>query len=250
MNRRIKNRTLRGRAAALLLALLVLLAAGCTRYHDVTAFEVEPHPDTAAKPYRVAPPDVLQVSSTVVGEVGNMSVPVNPDGAVMLPLFGSIHVAGKTIDEIAILLEKRAAEFYSNPDITVNVARYQSKHLYVFGEVRAPGRYPYTGSNTILSLLAAAQPSRTADQRRVQILRPHGDGDGVDRMTIDLNRWVKRGVTQRNALLEDGDIVYVPANGFAEIGYAMQNLLRPVAPASETVNGMTTVDTGSTQLRQ
>jgi len=250
MNRGLNNRMFRVRKAALLAAAAALLAGGCARYHDIDAFEVEPHPSTAAKPYRVAPPDVLQISSVVVSEVSTANVLVNPDGTVMLPLFGSVHVAGKTIDEIATVLEYRAREFYSDPDITVNVTGYQSKHVYVFGEVRAPGRYPYTGSNTILSLLAAAQPSRAADQRRVQVLRPHGDGDGVDRMTIDLNQWVKRGVTERNALLEEGDIVYVPPNGFAEIGYAMQNLLRPVAPASRTVYGMTTVDSGSQQLRQ
>lgn len=238
------------RAAALLAIALALGAVGCTRYHDVTAFAVEPHPETVAKPYHVAPPDVLNISSVVVSEMGNATVPVNPDGTIMLPLFGSVHVAGKTIDEIATLLEERAAEFYSDPDITVNVQNYRSKHVYVFGEVRAPGRYPYTGSSTILSLLAAAQPSRTADQKRIQVLRPHGNGEGVDRMTIDLGRWVKRGVTDRNALLEEGDIVYIPPNGFAEVGYAMQNLLRPVSPAAQTVNGVTDVDNDSSQLRQ
>jgi hypothetical protein len=67
-------------------------------------------------------------------------------------------------------------------------------------------------------------------------------------MTVKLSQWIKEGRTGRNALLEPGDIVFVPPNGFAEIGYAVQNLLRPVSPAAATMQGTVSVDNSATTL--
>lgn len=237
---------LRGGVALCVLAVL----AGCTRYHDVEAFELEPHRLDNLKPYRVGPPDMLAIQSRVVTEISGQTVTVSPDGTVMLPLLGTVHVMGKTPAQIAADLEGRARTYYHDADVTVNVAAYRSKFIYVFGEVGRSGQFPYTGANSVLELLAAAQPTRAADPDRIQIIRRRGDGKNADRMTIKLSKWVEKGETDRNALLEDGDIVFVPPNGFAEIGYAFQNLLRPVTPASNIVNGTSGVDSGSASLRR
>lgn len=231
-----------------LAVLLILLSAGCARYSDLSAFNFATDPTPVSDPYHVGPPDVLSIQSSVVNEVNNATVAVSPEGTIMLPLLGTYHAAGKTTQQISDELRLRAQQYYQDADITVNVQQYRSKFVYVFGEVRAAGRYPYTGSDTVLQLLATAQPTRAADDSRIQILRPDPAGDQPRRMTVKLSQWIKEGRTGRNALLEPGDIVFVPPNGFAEIGYAVQNLLRPVSPAAATMQGTVSVDNSATTL--
>jgi len=236
------------RLLGMLLMGIALQAAGCETYHDLSSFQYERQDVLNPKPYRLEPPDVIEISSGVVREISNYSVTISPDGSVMLPLLGTVHVAGKTTEQVAATLQERAQQFYEEADVSVNVRQYRSKFVYVFGEVSLAGQFPYTGSNHVLELLAAAQPTRAADRERIQILRPTGDGD-AQRITVKLSELVTKGNTDRNAILEDGDIVFVPANGFAEVGYMIQNLLRPVAPAAATVQGVTSVDSGQASIR-
>lgn len=243
MSRRIQQLQFRLTALALVVGLTAVCGGCGAGPSNVEAFQLLRTTPIAGKPYRVAPPDTLRISSSVAPEIGSGGVTVSPDGTVMLPLLGSVHVSGKTTDEIAESLRQMLREYYHDADVSVNVASFRSKYVYVFGEVRAAGRFPYTGENSVLELLAAAQPTRAADPKYIQILRPRGDGETADRLTINLTKWVQQGKTDRNALLEDGDIVYVPANAFAEVGYAIQNLLRPVTPAASTLQGTTSIDT-------
>jgi protein involved in polysaccharide export with SLBB domain len=225
------------RACAVCFALTMALAGGCERFHDVEAFQVPPHPVVTGKPYRVAPPDEIAIFSPQAKEIDGMHVEVSPSGTLDLPLMGSVPVAGLTVDEIGQAIQEKAAEFYQEVDVAVQVSAYRSKHIMVFGEVSAPGRYAYTGSDTILTLLARAQPSRLADDNRIQVIRPTGDGKTAHRMTIELGKWIERGELDRDALLQDGDIVYVPPNGLARVGLAMQQLLLPIQPAAATMRG-------------
>lgn len=234
-------------ALRLLMLGIVIQACGCKTYHDLSAFQYRQQGAIETKPYRVAPPDGIQIFSAVVHEIHGHHVTISPDGSIMLPLLGTVQVSGKTTDEIATMLKTMAQQYYEDADVSVNVAQYRSKFVYVFGEVSLAGRFPYTGSNNVLDLLAAAQPTRAADRDRIQILRPIGDGE-AQRITVKLSELVKQGDTQRNAVLEDGDIVFVPANGFAEVGYMIQNLLRPVAPAAATVQGVSSIDSNQSTM--
>ncbi len=229
-------------------ALVVVSMGGCQRYHDVDAFLMQRDRMAGAEPYTVAPPDTLQVISRQVPEIDKTHVTVSPDGTVFLPLIGEMHVAGKTAAEIAAMIEDRALEYYQEADVVVQVVGFRSKHLYVFGEVGAPGRYPYTGSDTVLDVLARAQPTRLADPNRIQVIRPKGEGEPPERMTIELGKWVRQGHVDRNAQIAEGDIIYVPANGLASVGLALQQLLLPIQPAAATVRGPVNIDDSVTHF--
>lgn len=221
----------------LIVAALAAGSMGCARYHDVEAFQVPPHPVVTGKRYTVAPPDEITIFSPQAKEIDGMRVEVSPSGTLDLPLMGSVPVAGHTVEEIADAIREKAGQFYQDVDVAVQVSSYRSKYIMVFGEVAAPGRYPYTGSDTVLNLLARAQPSRLADPDRIQVLRPTGDGKTAHRMTIELTKWIETGETDRDALLMDGDIIFVPANGLAKVGLTLQQLLLPIQPAAQTFRG-------------
>lgn len=229
-------------ALSALAGLAVIMVAGCETYHDVDAFVKRPAPVVTATEYRMAPPDIVLITSKRVREINGHVETIRPDGKITLPLLGSVMAAGLTCEEISATLQTMAREYYADADVSLRVAEFRSKKIYVFGEVSLNGPFPYNGANTILGTLAAAQPSRLADPARIQILRPSHDGTIRKRMTINLDKMVKEGDTTLDGVLEEGDIIYVPANAFATVGLALQQVLLPVQPAAATVSGTASVE--------
>lgn len=242
------NATFRRTCAALPVAaiwtvLLALAPMGCTRHTDFNAFLPEPRPVVTSTTYRMMPPDMVLITSKTVRELNGHTEQISPDGRLTLPLLGGVYVANRTAEDLAAELRTRYAEYYKDADVNVRVVGYNSKKIFVWGEVGTPGPYPYNGANTILETLARAQPTRLADPGRIHILRPNKDGQLIKRMTIDLNDMVKDGDVALNAVLEQNDIIYVPANALATVGLALQQLLLPIQPAAATVQAPRSFDT-------
>lgn len=213
--------------------------AGCARYHDYSAFVREPRPVSSEVTYTLEPPDEVHISSRRVREIASHYERIRPDGKITLPLLGPVHAAGKTPESLRAELQTLATKYYEDADINVKVTSFASKKVFVFGEVSVPGPYPYTGNNTVLGMLARAQPNRLADPGRIHVLRPSPDGDLVRRMTISLDQMIKTGDTTLDVVMEEGDIIYVPANPLAATGLAIQQLLLPLQPAVATVQSPT-----------
>ena len=223
-------------AALFCTALVVLGGVGCAKtYTDYSSFVRHPQPTVVAEEYRIAPPDTVTVNSRRVRELANVTRQVRPDGRIRLPLLGSVMAAGKTSEELSVELSEMARTYYEDADVAAFVSGFNSKKIFVFGEVTSAGPKRFTGANTILDTLAQAQPTRLADPGKIRILRPDADGDVRRLMTIDFNDMVKRGDTTLDAVLEEGDIIYVPANPLAATGLALQQLLLPLQPASSVV---------------
>lgn len=223
------------------MALMTLLtaaisASGCApTYHDYSAFIKRPRPIVTSQVYRLAPPDIILVNSRRIQEINNVRETIRPDGNITLPLLGTIFVAGKTPEQVSDLIKKKAKKYYLDVDASVQVTRFASKKIFVFGEVSAPGPYAYSGANTVLGTLARAHPTRLADPAHIEVLRPSPNGKLRKRMTINLDDMVRRGNTIHDAVLNDGDIIYVPANPLASVGMVFQQLLLPLQPAAQTV---------------
>lgn len=236
--------TYRGPLTGLIAALALLILTSCNnspRYTDYHAFIQEPMPAVNDVPYSVGPPDVLEFKSYRVREVDAYRETVSPDGKVNLPLLGTITVAGKTTEEIRLEVNRLAQFYYEDADVSVRVSRYASKKIFVFGQVGNPGAYYYNGSNTVLNTLAQAQPNELADPTHIQVLRPNADGELRARMTINLDEMVRRGDTTLNAVLQEGDIVYVPANGMAKVALGLEQLLLPLRAVTGVVNSTESV---------
>lgn len=153
----------------------LLLLGGCgARPKDIAMlnrFIQQPRSPVSGVNYRVLPPDVLSVQSRFVPEIHNIAQQVRPDGIVNLPLVGEIYVAGLTPKEIERKIIEAAEYYYEEADATVSVAQYNSQRIYVFGQVSAPGPQQWTGTNTVLDVLARSQPTNLAWPERIKIVR-------------------------------------------------------------------------------
>ncbi len=74
---------------------LVAALGGCnSTYTDYSAFVSSPGPVVSAEEYRMAPPDVIKITSKRVREINNHREQIRSDGMITLPLLGDFYVAG------------------------------------------------------------------------------------------------------------------------------------------------------------
>ena len=132
-------------------------------------------------------------------------------------------VAGKTCEEVSAELQKLAKEYYDDADVSLRVAAFATKHVYIFGEVSTPGHLPLQRRQHHLDLLARAQPTRLAEFNRIQVLHapPRMASWWLKRMlTIDFDQMIQKGDTRLDAVLEEGDAAFLwsPPNVLATVG--------------------------------
>lgn len=82
---------------------------------------------------------------------------VGPDGAISIPFIGSIAAAGKTTDELSKSIGEKlqqALGLIDHPSASVEIAQFRP--VYLTGDVRTPGQYPFQPGLTVLKALALA----------------------------------------------------------------------------------------------
>lgn len=198
--------------------------------------------------YRVAPQDVLQIvvwnQAGVSTAASNVSQPASLDissdqgaaqtsnefivsthGNIFYPYLGNVRVAGKTTSQIRQLLSQKMAHYFKNPQITVNVLKYNSQRISVTGAVKQPTTLPITNVplNVLTAVTQAGGPIRCgvvtsgnvnqtcADLHDVSVKR------GQRIVHVDLNRLTAINGSSNNWILKDGDVVYVPNNNESRI---------------------------------
>jgi len=91
--------------------------------------------------YRLGPNDVLSISVYDSPEFSQQDMLVQPDGNITLAPFGSVPVAGMTIEELQNDLTDRLKYYLKKPLVTVKVAHTKPFQVYVTGQVMHPGAY-------------------------------------------------------------------------------------------------------------
>jgi polysaccharide biosynthesis/export protein len=85
-------------------------------------------------------------------------------GEIQMPLLGAVHVGQSTIEECRQrLTERLAAGFVKNPNVSVRVNEFRP--IYVLGDVRTPGSYPFRFGLSGMSAIALAGGVGLADLR-------------------------------------------------------------------------------------
>ena len=100
-----------------------------------------------------------------------------------------------------------------------------------------------------MNTLAKAQPTTRADPSSIAIVRPDENGELRARMTVNLDHMIKTGDTTLNAVLQEGDIVYVPASGIGKATISFEQLLMPLQPLSSLINGPADISESATGER-
>ena len=133
---------------------------------------------------------------------------VSSEGTINFPYLGRINVDGKTCAQVEDELTAGLGNGYLNqPNVRCSITEYNSKRIFIFGEVNSPGSFPYRSNITLIEAMALAGGfAERADTNRTKLSR-------VIRGTeIQVQVPVQEIVEGRsqNIKLLPGDIVYVP----------------------------------------
>ena len=134
---------------------------------------------------------------------------VSSSGTIDVPLAGRLIVAGTTSGQIADAVTKKLADGYlRNPYVTVYVKEFNSKKVFVLGQVHKPGIFTFEENMSIVQAIALAGGFTTFASKNYAIVTRVDKG--VERR---IPVPVEKIITDRSAknfALRPGDIVFVP----------------------------------------
>ncbi len=162
-----------------------------------------------AEEYRIAPPDVLEISIWGEPELRRENLIVRPDGKVSFPLVGDLEVAGRTPEEVRELLEQAIQPYIPQAKASIIVTQMGSMQFYVLGKVAKPGMFNiHTELSVLQALTMAGGLTPFAKESDIVIVRTQG-GRTI-RLPFQYDQ-VKAGrKLEQNIILQRGDVVLVP----------------------------------------
>ena len=202
-------------------------------------------PPTTAIPldYRINPGDELQLGLTGSVQANGVRLTVGNDGRIFVPKVGSIMVGGVRYGDLHDVIAREVSRQYRNFDLEVTVSRLHGITVYVTGFAARPGSYTVGSLSTLVNaVLAAGGPSAGGSFRAFQLRR---DGQLVS--DFDLYDLLLRGDKRGDAVLQNGDVIYVAPAGeqVAVIGSVNREGIYELAP-NETVPDAVSIRAGST----
>jgi polysaccharide export outer membrane protein len=166
---------------------------------------------------------------------------VRQDGKVTLGTYGSVYVAGLTTSEAKDVIEQHLSRYLLDPEISLDVAGYNSKVYYVIFDQDGFGeqviRLPITGNETVLDAIGELKglPPGT-DRRRIWVARPSpADHNCSQLLPVDWQAITKGGMTATNYQLLPGDRVYVSMDRWIAADSYLAKVFAPI----ERVLGIT-----------
>ncbi len=197
----------------LLLAAALLAGVGCAHHREQVDATPPAAPATAAEivASTLGPTDLIEVRVFQEPELSGV-FQLGPKGDIVFPLCQRVVVAGLTANGAAERLRDCLAHgFLRDPQVSVLVKEYNSKKVFVFGEVQKPGTFLFEDGMTIVQALTLAGGfTKQAAQNSASLTRR------VDGQEVKLKVNVQDIAMGRaaNVLLQPGDIVFVPESLF------------------------------------
>jgi polysaccharide biosynthesis/export protein len=220
-------------------------------------------------PYVIGPPDVLQIASLLGLRTQLVAGPhlVRPDGTVMVGIYGSVLVAGSTVDQAkesiarAILArldseredeerqwnklsDEEKKERKKSPlldytlkdvvnNLNVDVLAYNSKVYYIVfdggGYGDAVYSFPVTGNETVLDAISKLQGlSWNASKSHIWVARRTVGHGPEKKLPVDWLAITKCGRTDTNYQVMPGDRVYVQADQWRRADALIAKFLSPI----------------------
>jgi polysaccharide export outer membrane protein len=186
---------------------------------------------------------------------------VGPDGTVNLRQYGVVHVAGKTVTEARIALQKHLAQFLDSPELSVDVLAFNSKVYYVITQGGGMGdnvrRLPVTGNETVLDAIANVNGLSQLSSTRIWIARPAPSECGCQQiLPVDWEGITQGGQTKTNYQLLPGDRVFIAQdqmlafnNFFQKVTYPFERVAGLIGLTNSTIRGYQTMGRGYNRTR-
>lgn len=161
--------------------------------------------------YRLGPGDVIHIEVWQEPDASG-DFKVSPGGTIHHYLVGEIGVADQTLTNVARVIRGALMQGYlRDPRVSVDVVEYQSKKIFIHGEVMRPGVYALRGPTDLLKLLLdAGGPTRAAGNECTVLRVEQGaTGQAVNSSSVNLDALLARGDLTQNIQVNAGDVIFV-----------------------------------------
>ena len=157
---------------------------------------------------------------------------VGPDGTVNLRQYGVVHVAGKTVTEARLAIQKHLKQFLDSPELSVDVISFNSKVYYVITQGAALGdnvrRLPVTGNETVLDAISQVNGLSQLSSKKIWIARPAPNDMGCQQiLPVDWDAITQGAQTGTNYQLMPGDRVFIAEDELVTLSNVMGKIIGP-----------------------
>jgi polysaccharide export outer membrane protein len=170
---------------------------------------------------------------------------IDEAGDVSIPVVGTLHVAGDTVNEARLKIRKALLDqqILKNPQVELALAEYIPSEVTIMGEINSPGKYPLLAPHKLVDVLAVAGgPTGLAGD---QVLISNADS-GAKPLTVHYSK-MSDPKDVEGVIVRPGDTVQVMRAGIVYVlgsvnrpgGYIMQeegslDLLQAISLANGT----------------
>ncbi|MBT8364067.1 MAG: VCBS repeat-containing protein [Deltaproteobacteria bacterium] len=118
--------------------------------------------------------------------------------------------------------------------------------VYVFGEVKKPGAYTFSGSEIRLLDVISEAGGATVNAAEYETRVVRGDPTRPEIIAANVRELVEQGDRSQNVALVNGDLIYVPRSGIGNVNRFIDQIfptLRAIATATSIVVNFDTINT-------
>lgn len=165
---------------------------------------------------------------------------VRPDGTISMGVYGSVYLAGQTLDQAKAIIEAHLSQYLLKPEIGLDVYAYNSKAFYVIMDGAGYGetvrKLPITGNETVLDAISMLNGLPNVSSKKIWVARP-GNGEGCQEqiLPVDWRAITMCGSPKTNYQLFPGDRIYVQSDGLIWFDNMIAKIVSPI----ERVLGVT-----------
>lgn len=164
----------------------------------------------------LVPGDLLEISVYNEPDL-KLAVRIPESGAFSYPLIGSVQASGMTPTLMESSIRDRLAkDFLQNPQVTVTVAEFAPRRVFILGGVAKPDGYvlPPSERITLLQLISVAGGTTDkAYKEYVQIVRrgAKGEREVVQVNLVEVEQTIASGKGDADIELQPEDLVMIPS---------------------------------------
>ena len=207
--------------------------------------------DFAVPATSTIPPDyALNIGDTVSislsGSVeGSANAQIDRDGNIFLPNVGTVPLLGVRYRDLRDRIATAIGRKYRGYEVSVSIQKLRGVRVYVTGFANHPGAYSVNSLSTLANaVIQAGGPSSGGSFRSIKLYR-----NGHEVADFDLYDLLRRGNLSRDPLLQNEDVLFIPALGqqVAVIGSVNEEAIYEVKPG-ESVADMLRLAGGPTNV--
>ena len=157
---------------------------------------------------------------------------VGPDGTINLRQYGLVHVAGLTVTEARLAIQKHLSHYLDSPELSVDVVAYNSKVYYIITQGAGIGdnvrRFPVTGNETVLDAISQINGLSQLSSTHIWIARPAPGGFGCQQvMPIDWAAITQGASTATNYQVLPGDRLFIAQDEMVTLNNMVNRMVAP-----------------------